>query len=312
MTGHTVRAASGDEIDRVRGFNRFYTRHLGALQEGLLRSPYTLVESRILYELGSRGRTTASALAADLAMDPAHLSRVLRRLREIGLAAAETSGSDGRARDLTLTAKGSRAFATLDAASMADVEAVLDALTPARRRELLAAMARVRAILDPAAPAGAVVIRPHRIGDIGRIIARHGELYAEEYGWDASFEGFAAEIAGKFLTAHDPARERCWVAERDGVMLGSVFLVDAGEGVAKLRMLFVEPDARGLGIGRKLVEECMRTARTIGYGRMRLWTNDILVSARRIYEAAGFRLVAEERHRSFGRDLVGQEWEAEL
>lgn len=300
------------DIAAMRGFNRFYTRFLGALNEGLLKSRFSLAESRILYELGSRGSATATELASELDMDPAYLSRLLRKLRDDGLVAASASATDGRAQILTPTDAGRAAFDGLDRASHDEIGALLAPLGGEEARALLSAMARIRRVLEPGSVPAPWLIRPHRIGDIGWIIRRQGMLYAEEYGWDESFEGLVAEIAGAFLKNHDPRRERCWVAERDGDILGSVFLVDAGGGVAKLRLLYVEPATRGEGIGRRLVEECMRFARQAGYTEMTLWTNDILTAARRIYEAAGFTLVSEEKHYSFGKDLVGQHWRTAL
>jgi len=299
-------------IAEIRGFNRFYTRLLGALNEGLLQSPYSLPESRLLYELGSRGRTTAADLAIELGMDPGYLSRLLRKLRDGGMVETTASPDDGRAQILALTPDGAAAFRALDQASREEVGALVAPLGAARTDALLGAMRTIRRLLDPAAAAGPVAIRRFRIGEIGHIISRHGVLYHQEHGWDGTFEGFAAEIAGAFAMRHDPLREGCWVADRDGEVLGSVFVVDAGEGTAKLRMLYVEPAARGLGVGRKLVGQAIGFAREAGYRRMTLWTNDILHSARHIYEAAGFRLVAEDRHRSFGQDLVGQNWDLDL
>ena len=307
-----IDAGQETRIADIRAFNRFYTRLLGALNEGLLRSPYSLPESRLIYELGSRGRTTAADLAADLGMDPGYLSRLLRKLRDAGLVESIADPVDGRARTLTLTPDGLAAYRSLDEASREEVGGLIAPLRVRESEALLEAMRTIRRLLDPAAPCGPIVIRPYRVGEIGHIVSRHGVLYHEEHGWDGAFEGFVAEIAGAFARAHDPAREGCWVAERDGAFLGSVFVMDAGEGVAKLRMLYVEPAARGLGVGRKLVDHAMAFARAAGYRRMTLWTNDILHSARRIYEAAGFRLVAEDRHISFGQDLVGQNWDLEL
>jgi DNA-binding MarR family transcriptional regulator/GNAT superfamily N-acetyltransferase len=299
-------------IADIRAFNRFYTRLLGALNEGLLRSPYSLLESRLLYELGTRDRTTASDLASDLDMDPGHLSRLLRKLRETGLVRSTSSPDDGRAQILALSPAGLAAFQALDKASREEVGDLVAPLDARETGALLCAMRTIRRLLDPAAPVSQIAIRSHRVGEIGHIISRHGVLYHEEHGWDETFEGFVAEIAGAFARAHDPMREGCWVAERDGEILGSVFVVDAGEGIAKLRMLYVEPVARGLGVGRMLVEKAIAFAREARYRRMTLWTNDILHSARRIYETVGFRLVAEERHHSFGQDLVGQNWDLDL
>ena len=307
-----IDAGNETGVADIRAFNRFYTRLLGALNEGLLRSPHSLPESRLIYELGSRGRTTATELAADLGMDPGYLSRLLRTLRDAGLVDSTANPVDGRGQILALTSRGVAAFRSLDQASREEVSALIAPLGARERTDVLNAMRTIRRLLDPAAPERPVAVRPFRIGEIGHIISRHGTLYHEEHGWDGSFEGFVAEIAGAFAIRHDPLREGCWVADRDGEVLGSVFVVDAGEGIAKLRMLYVEPAARGLGVGRKLVGQAIGFACEAGYRRMTLWTNDILHSARHIYETAGFRLVAEERHRSFGQDLVGQNWDLDL
>lgn len=299
-------------VAAVRAFNRFYTKILGTLNDGLLRTRYSLAECRVIYELGSRGTTSAAALASDLDLDPAYLSRLLKKLREEGLVSSSASEKDGRAQDLRPSAAGWALFETLDAASEAEVGALIAPLG-ARASELVRAMRGIRDLLEPGARRpGPCVIRSHRVGDIGHIVSRHGVIYAEEFGWDGSFEGFVAEIAGAFLKSHDPRREHCWIAERNGALLGSVFLVDGGEGMAKLRMLYVEAAARGQGVGHALVDQCISFARQAGYRRMTLWTNDILVPARRIYEAAGFQLVSEEAHHSFGQDLVGQYWEKHL
>lgn len=299
-------------VAEIRAFNRFYTRLLGALNEGLLRSPYSLAESRLLYELGSRGHTTAADLAVELGMDPGYLSRLLRKLRDGRLVESTASPDDGRAQILALTPGGVAAFRALDRESREEVRALVAPLGARETAAVLGAMRTLRRLLEPAAPQHPVDVRPFRIGEIGHIVSRHGVLYHEEHGWDGTFEGFVAEIAGAFAVRHDPLREGCWVADRDGEVLGSVFVVDAGDGTAKLRMLYVEPAARGLGVGRKLVGQAIGFARAAGYRRMTLWTNDILHSARHIYETFGFRLVAEERHRSFGQDLVGQNWDLEL
>jgi DNA-binding MarR family transcriptional regulator/predicted N-acetyltransferase YhbS len=302
-------------IEAVRAFNRFYTQRIGVLEDGYLDSPFSLAQARVLYELAHRDEPTAGALAKDLALDPGYLSRILRGFALDGLLARQRSPRDGRQRLLTLTAQGRAVFAPLEEASRAQVRAMLDALPEGKQRRLTAAMREVRDLLeDGAAPAVPYLLRPHRPGDMGWVVQCHGILYAQEYGWDETFEGLVAEIVAAFIRNEDPRRERCWIAEREGENVGSVFLVTHPErpDVAKLRLLLVAPAARGRGIGRRLVEECLRFARQAGYHTVTLWTNDVLVSARRIYEAAGFRLVAEEPHHSFGHDLVGQTWELAL
>jgi len=300
-------------IDTVRRFNRFYTRRIGVLRDGLLGSPYALAEARVLYELGQRDGPTAAELGRELNLDQGYLSRLVRGLERGGLVARARSDVDGRRNHLALTAKGRRAFATLNARSNEEVAGMLAALPDAAQRGLVSALATVETVLG-AGPQARVpyLLRTHRPGDIGWVIGRHGALYAEEYGWDETFEAFVAEIAARFVRNFDPKRERCWVAEREGRNVGAVFLVRKSATVAQLRMLIVEPEARGLGIGRRLVAECERFARRAGYRKIVLWTNDILDAARHLYEEAGYRLVKAEPHHSFGKDLVGQYWELEF
>jgi len=300
-------------IEAVRRFTRFYTRQIGVLHEGLLNSPFSLAEARVLYELAHRQTPTAAELGKGLGLDAGYLSRILRGFVKDGLLAKTPSKEDGRQALLSLTAKGRAAFAPLDRRSRDEVGAMLGDLAPDAQTRLIEAMRTVEALLArPAGPPAPYMLRPHRPGDIGWIVHRHAALYAQEYGWDESFEALVAEIGAKFLRDFDIRRERCWIAERDGEAVGSVLLVRQSDAVAKLRLLIVEPAARGLGIGHRLVDECIRFARQAGYRRLTLWTNDILVAARHIYEAAGFRLVEEEKHRSFGHDLVGQNWERDL
>ncbi|MBV9777054.1 MAG: MarR family transcriptional regulator/GNAT family N-acetyltransferase [Acetobacteraceae bacterium] len=299
----------------VRRFSRFYTRRIGLLHEGLLGGPLSLAEGRLVYELAQRGTATARDLGAELGLDSGYLSRLLRGLEERGLLAKRPSEEDGRQTTLSLTPAGRDAFAAIDARSRAEVGAMLGRLSAPERRRLAAALAEAERLLGGAAPEPAqapYVLRPPRPGDMGWVVHRQGALYAREYGWDETFEALVAEIVAGFVRGFDARRERCWIAEREGVAVGSVFLVRDSEAVAKLRLLYVEPEARGLGIGRRLVAECVNLARAIGYRRLTLWTNDVLVAARRIYQAAGFRLVAEEPHHSFGRDLVGQSWSLDL
>jgi DNA-binding MarR family transcriptional regulator/GNAT superfamily N-acetyltransferase len=299
-------------VEAVRRFTRFYTRQIGVLHEGLLNSPFSLAEARVLYELAHRDMPTAAELGTELGLDAGYLSRILRGFVKDGLLAKTPSEQDGRQRFLALTAKGRKAFAPLDRRSRDEVGAMLADLAPAEQARLIEAMRTVETLLGRKTAPPAYVLRPHRPGDIGWVIHRHAALYAQEYGWDESFEALVAEIGAKFIRDFDIRRERCWIAERDGDIVGSVFLVKQSDTVAKLRLLIVEPAARGLGIGHRLVDECIRFARQAGYRQLTLWTNDILVAARRIYEAAGFRLVLEEKHRSFGHDLVGQNWELDL
>ena len=305
--------ASPAEVAKVRAFNRFHTRLVGALDRRILDSPHSLAESRVLYELAHARDLTAASLAKALKLDPAYLSRILSRLSGLGLIDKQPSASDGRASTLRLTRAGRAAFGALDRAAETEAGAMLAPLSAARRAKVAAAMATImQALSTRPVAAPPIVIRGHAPGDIGWIVHRHGALYAAEYGWDETFEGLVAEIAGRFLKRHDPAREQCWVAEREGEIFGSVFVVDAGDGVAKLRLLYVEPAARGAGLGRRLVDEALRFAGRAGYRKMTLWTNDVLTAARRIYEAAGFRLVASEPHHSFGKALVAETWERDL
>ncbi len=301
-------------VAALRRFNRFYTQRIGVLREGLHDSPFSLTEARVLYELAHRDGPTASALSRDLALDPGYLSRILRGFRRQGLIERRPSPTDARQSHLWLTAKGRAAFAPLDARSREDNAALLSHLSEPQQQRLIEAVGTIETLLGAARRDGApsYLLRPHQPGDIGWIIQRHGALYAQEYGWDASFEALVAEIAAAFLRGHDPAKERCWIAEKDGVNAGCVMLVRKSRTVAQLRLLLVEPQARGLGIGRRLVGECIRFARGAGYRRVVLWTNSVLHAARRLYQEAGFRLVEEAPHHSFGHDLVGQTWELRL
>ncbi len=299
-------------VAAVREFNRFYTQRIGVLHEGLLASPFSLTEVRVLYELAQGDQPSASELGRALGLDAGYLSRILRGFEAKGLIVRTPSAADARQSHLALTAEGEAAFAELDARSSAEVAALLASLPPADGTKLADAMATIERLIARATGAAPFVLRQPVAGDFGWVVHRHGLLYAREYGWDASFEGLVAEIVGAFAKDHDPARERCWIAEKDGQVAGSVFLVRASDEVAKLRCLYVEPDARGLGIGQRLVDTCTRFAAQAGYRRITLWTNDVLVSARRLYEAAGYRLIASEPHHSFGHDLVGQTWELDL
>jgi DNA-binding MarR family transcriptional regulator/GNAT superfamily N-acetyltransferase len=302
-----------ERIAAIRRFNRFYTQRIGVLREGLHESPFSLAEARVLYELAHRPPVTASALAKDLALDPGYLSRILRRFAAQGLIERSRSEADGRQSFIALTDSGTAAFAPLDHASREEIGTLLAPLAEPEQRRLVEAARSIEALLGERAPqAEPYLLRPHRPGDMGWVVHRHGVLYAEEYGWDERFEALVAEVAAAFIKNFDARRERCWIAEKDHAVVGSVFLVRKSDEIAKLRLLFVEPDARGLGIGRRLVEECIRFARGAGYRRITLWTNSCLLAARSIYERAGFALVASEPHRSFGHDLVGETWERDL
>lgn len=306
-------AATGLRIDAVRRFNRFYTRQIGVLDEGLLDSPFSLTEVRVLYELAHRDGPTAAALVRELGLDAGYVSRILRRFRKERLVTVRPSDADRRLLLLQLTAKGRRMLATLEDRSNAEVAATLARLGDGGQRELLRAMEAIERLLGARADSGVpFILRPPEPGDYGWIVHRHGRLYAREHGYDEQFEGLVAAIVAEFVKTQDPARERCWIAERGGEIAGSVFLVRKTDAVAKLRLLLVEPSARGLGIGRRLVDECIRFARARRYDTITLWTQSDLLAARTLYERAGFRLVAEAPHRSFGRDLVGETWELAL
>lgn len=300
-------------IAAVRRFNRFYTQKIGVLQDGLLESPFSLAEARVLYELAHRERPMASDIARDLNLDPGYLSRILRAFQRRGLLRREVSASDARQRRLSLTPAGRAAFAPLDTRSRDDIGALLGSLSGVEQTSLVAAMTTIERLLSPqSATAPAYVLRPHQSGDIGWITWRHGVLYAAEYGWDERFEAMVAAIMARFVEKFDARRECCWIAEREGEPVGSVALVDDGNGVARLRVLLVEPRARGQGLGRRLVNECLRFARRAGYRRVVLSTYSVLAAARRIYEAAGFRLKEQHKERAYGKRLVGETWELAL
>ena len=303
-----------ERVRAVRRFSRFYTRKIGVLREGLLDSPLSLTEGRVLYELAQRDPMTASDIAGELALDAGYLSRILGGFDKRGLIQKQTSDRDGRQIILALTDRGREMFAAINARSHDEIAAMLARLSGPEQTRLVAALETVERLLGDRRKPGesSYMLRPHQPGDMGWIIHRHGVLYAEEYGLDESFEAMVARIAATFIENFDTRRERCWIAERDGEVVGSVLLVKDGEEIAKLRLLYVEPKARGLGIGSRLVSECIGFARRARYHKITLWTNGVLVSARRIYQAAGFRLVKEEPHHSFGQDLVGQYWELAL
>lgn len=296
--------------EAVRSFNRYYTRQIGVLHEHLLESEFSLTEVRILYELAHRQGLTSSDLCQELGLNAGYVSRVISGFEKKGLVGKSRSPNDARAIQLNLTEQGRKVFEPLNQASRKEVSAMLARLPELRQAQLLDAMAQIRALLDPTEKS--YVLRDPYPGDLGYVIHRQALLYAQEFGWNNEYEALVAEIVSKFVREFKPARERCWIAEKDGKVVGSVFIVEQDAATAKLRLLYVDPAARGLGIGSRLVDECLRFARQAGYARMVLWTNSVLAAARRIYDRAGFALVEEETHHSFGKDLVGQVFARDL
>ena len=298
-----------DRVAAVRAFNRFYTRRIGVLGEGFLRTPHSLTEARVLYELGRRDVVEVAELRRDLEIDAGYLSRLLSRLEEQALVTRERSKEDGRRQRVRLTEAGGAAFAELDGRSAAEIGELLDGLGEERQRRLVAAMQVIAGLLDddPRADAAVVLRAPHP-GDYGWIVQRHGAQYAEEYGWDETFEALVARIVADYAEHHDPRREAAWIAEVDGEPVGCVLCVRKDDATAQLRLLLVDPRARGRGIGGRLIDECLRFARRTGYEQIVLWTNDVLHAARRLYERAGFELVDSGEHHAFGHDLVEQTW----
>jgi len=319
-TGVTGVLPASNETAAFRRFTRFYTRFIGTLQEGLLDTPYSLSEARVLYELATRRRPLAREITQELGMDAGYLSRILSKLEGAGLVKRAASLEDGRQTHLTLTKQGRVAFRNLNARSDRQARSILGGLAPVSRMNLIRSMRSIEEVLNARtpvsgqSPAASFTLRQHRPGDMGWVVHREGTLYAQEYGWDERFEALAARVVADFIDHFDPTCERCWIAERDGESLGHIFLVKhpEREGVAKLRLLLVEPSARGMGVGHALVAECVRFAREAGYRKITLWTQSILTAAHRIYQQAGFRLVHEEPHHSFGKDLVAQTWELDL
>lgn len=297
--------------EAVRKFNRFYTRHIGVLHEHLLASEFSLTEVRILYELAHRPAISTSDLCRELNLDAGYVSRVVSGFEKQGLIAKTRSAADARVAELALTEAGRAAFAPLDRASRNEVIAVLEQLPEPAQQQLVGAMNDIQNLLSDTTPAG-YLLRDPLPGDMGLVVANQAMVYAREYGWNAEYEALVAEIVARFIREFDRSRERCWIAEKDGRMVGSVFVVRQDDTTAKLRLLYVDASARGLGIGRHLVDECLRFAKQAGYARMMLWTNSVLADARRIYEKAGFQLIEEEAHHSFGQDLVGQVWARDL
>jgi DNA-binding MarR family transcriptional regulator/GNAT superfamily N-acetyltransferase len=305
------------ELDRrvaiVRSFNRFYTRKIGVLEERYLKGPFSLAQARVLYELAHRPMSTAGELAKDLGLDAGYLCRILGGFRKQGIVGRKLAEADGRKHVLSLTARGQRAFAKIDADARVEIGTMLLGLPAAEQSRLVDSMQTIEDLLGvKTAKTPTYQLRPHRPGDMGWVVHRHGVLYAQEYGWDERFEALVALIVAEFIRNFDPKRERCWIAEMDGEIVGSVFLVKKSMRTAKLRLLLVELKARGNGIGGRLIDECVRFARATGYRRITLWTNHVLVAARSLYEKAGFQLVEEKPHGEFGQGLIGQTWELRL
>ncbi len=300
-------------VEAARRFNRFYTRTIGVLREGAYKSPFSLTEARVLYELAHRDKPTATALGRDLGLDAGYLSRMLRGFERRGLVLKTRSAADGRLSHLALTAQGRKVFAPLNARSHDEVAALLGGLSSAAQGRLVGAMQTIERLLgDREEPHISCVLRSPQPGDLGWVVHRHGAVYAQEYGYDAQFEALVAEIVARFVQRFDPQRERCWIAEQGGEVVGSVFLVARSKTVAQLRLLLVEANARGSGLGTRLVSECVCFARQTGYHKLTLWTQSELRAARRLYEAAGFRVVRKEKNHSWGKDLVSETWELDL
>ena len=314
MVAESNDSADADaRVAAIRAFNRFYTGKIGVLDEHFLRSDFSLAEGRVLYELAHRETASAAELARELALDPGYLSRLLAAFEKRGLISRKPSLADGRQTVIALTKKGRAAFAPLDRESAEAVAAMLAPLSDSDQQRLVAATGTITALLGDQPPsASSYILRAHQPGDIGWVTHRQGKLYAEEYGWDETYEALVADILSAFVKNFDRSRERAWIVEMEGAIVGSVFLVKQSDEVAKLRLLYVEPAARGHGIGTRLVEECVAFARGKGYRTLTLWTNDILASARRIYEGHGFRLISQGRNKGFGKNLVGQTWELTL
>jgi DNA-binding MarR family transcriptional regulator/GNAT superfamily N-acetyltransferase len=301
-----------ERINAVRHFNRFMTRQIGALREGLLHSPYSLTESRILFEIANHDTLTASNLIHELGLDAGYVSRILARFEEKGLVYKERSTTDARQRILKLTTEGVNAFSQLNERSFKEIAELLGELSESEQQKLISAMTTVEGLLSKKKNlkfSGPYFLRQHEPGDMGWVVQQHGILYSKEYGWDESFEALVSQIVADFINNFNPKKERCWIAEMNGKMVGSIFVVEGNEDTAKLRLLIVDPMARGLGLGSQLVEECIQFSRRVGYKKLVLWTNSVLKEARHIYQKKGFKLVNEEKHHSFGQDLVGETWE---
>jgi DNA-binding MarR family transcriptional regulator/N-acetylglutamate synthase-like GNAT family acetyltransferase len=301
-----------EQIAAVRRFNRFYTRQIGVLRRNYLDSPYSLGEMRVLYEI-AHGATTARDIGRALDLDAGYLSRTLRNFEKRGFLSRRTSKSDARASEIALTARGRKAFAPFEDRSQQQVADMLAQLAPDQRARLVAAMGEIEALLEGAQPAAKTyTLRQPKFGDFGWIVSRHAELYAQEYGWGEPFEGLCAGIVAEFANKNDPQRERCWIAEMNSENVGCVMLVKDDDDTARVRLLLIDPKARGLGLGARLVEECVNFARQTGYKRVTLWTHSILTAARHIYEKAGFTLTSSEQRHTWGKDVVAEYWDLEL
>jgi DNA-binding MarR family transcriptional regulator/GNAT superfamily N-acetyltransferase len=318
-----IPAVPEQHVQSMRRFNRFYTRQIGLLDEGLLNSPFSLTEVRTLYELAHREQSTAVELCNELGLDAGYLSRILRKFEKKRLIERKISPQDGRQSLLSLTPVGRKVFNPLDARSTNQVSAIMGKLQPAQQEDLIRAMQTIESMLaldgeeltsaERKSEGRTYVLRPHKPGDMGWVVYRHGVLYSQEYRYDERFEALVAGIVAEFIENYNPVRERCWMAESNGQIVGSVFLVEKSKKLAKLRMLLVEPSVRGMGIGKRLVAECIRFARQAGYKTIMLWTQSELTAARKIYQHAGFELVAEESHSSWGRkNLVAETWRLKL
>ena len=309
----TALAPDAGRIAAVRRFNRFYTQHVGVLRDGYLDSPFSLTEARVLFEVRQRGNTTATEIGRDLGLDAGYLSRILGHFEKSGLIRKERSPSDGRQSFLSITAVGRKAMELLERRTVRQVGDVLHRLSDPEQDRLVTAMRTVERMIaaEPAAKPE-IVLRQPRPGDLGWVVARHATLYAEEYGWGENFEGLCAQIVADFVAKHDPARERCWIAEMDGENVGSVFLVKDSDKVARIRLLLVDPVARGRGVGMRLTEECLRFAKACGYRSVTLWTHSVLTAARHIYSKCGFALTSSERRKSFGKPVVSEIWDLKL
>jgi DNA-binding MarR family transcriptional regulator/N-acetylglutamate synthase-like GNAT family acetyltransferase len=299
-------------IGAVRRFNRFYTRQIGVLRKTYLDSLYSLGEMRVLYEIAHGESMTASDIIKALDLDAGYLSRVLRNFEKRGLIVRKASPADARQNHLTLTARGRKTFAPAEARSQRDVAAMLKNLGGDEQEKLVAAMRTIEDLLDSAPPAGEIVLRQPKFGDFGWIVSRHAELYAQEYGWIEPFEGLCAQIVADFANNNDPGCERCWIAELNGENIGTVMLVKDSEDVARIRLLLVDPKGRGLGLGTRLVDECVKFARASGYKKITLWTHSILTAARHVYEQAGFMITSSEKKRRWSKDVVAEYWDMEL
>ncbi len=307
-------AAAGQRVAAIRRFNRFYTRQIGVLRKTYLDSPYSLGEMRVLYEISHGDGPTASDIARNLELDAGYLSRVLRNFEKRGLIARKTSAKDARQSHLSLTARGRKMFAPMESRSDQDVADMLGKLSGADQARLVAAMATIETLLDGEAKPSPTqpLLRPPRAGDFGWIVSRHAECYGQEYGWGEPFEGLCAQIVADYANKNDPKCERCWIAELDGENVGCVMLVKDSDEVARIRLLLVDPKGRGLGLGRRLVDECIRFARAAGYKKITLWTHSVLTAARHVYEKAGFTLTSSEKRHSWGKDVVAEFWDLEL